>query len=656
MAKTPLAWKEWYEDPAFEAEYTYRGRLGAVCSEAGTSFALWCPSAGSVTLNLYEDGRTGDPVQWPMRNRGRGVWALETKRNLDGFYYDYDVTIQGETVRTTDPYAKSCSANGTRDMVLDLRRTDPEGWEEDRAPKKGPETIIWEAHVKEFSWDKSGGFPERVRGKYTAFACPGTTVNGEGTFPTGTDYLKKLGITHVQLMPIYDFGSVDERAEDPDQEFNWGYDPVNYFIPEGSYASDAEHGEVRVREVKEMVQALHRAGLRVNMDVVFNHTYQLDTSLQRTVPWYFYRLNPDGTLSNGSGCGNDIAAERPMARKLIVDAVLYWAKEYHIDGFRFDLMGLLPVSLMNEIQKRLDDTFGRGEKMVYGEPWAAGPTSLSTEEPLAVKENFGKLDVLIAMFSDDTRDAIKGSVFNEHEQGFINGMCASDEKMMRAIKAWRYSSGMPVKAPSQIITYVSAHDNQTLWDKLAVTTQDEELRLRQNHMAAAVYMTCQGIPFLLSGEEFARTKDGNSNSYNAPITLNRLDWNRAYAMRDLVRYYQGLIALRKKIPGLCDKSEDAWRAIKTPWHEDGIVGFFVSNAARYRSGACRWNRVYILYNSTNECSEVPLPAGEWRVLLDGEDSFLWENEESEILTGGEFHYVRIAPVSVLILGEVGTPQ
>ena len=457
-------------------------------------------------------------------------------------------------------------------------------------------------------------------------------------------------------MPIYDFGSVDERAEDPDREFNWGYDPVNYFIPEGSYASDAEHGEVRVREVKEMVQALHRAGLRVNMDVVFNHTYQLDTSLQRTVPWYFYRLNPDGTLSNGSGCGNDIAAERPMARKLIVDAVLYWAKEYHIDGFRFDLMGLLPVSLMNEIQKRLDDTFGRGEKMVYGEPWAAGPTSLSTEEPLAVKENFGKLDVLIAMFSDDTRDAIKGSVFNEHEQGFINGMCASDEKMMRAIKAWRYSSGMPVKAPSQIITYVSAHDNQTLWDKLAVTTQDEELRLRQNHMAAAVYMTCQGIPFLLSGEEFARTKDGNSNSYNAPITLNRLDWNRAYAMRDLVRYYQGLIALRKKIPGLCDKSEDAWRAIKTPWHEDGIVGFFVSNAARYRSGACRWDRVYILYNSTNECSEVPLPAGEWRVLLDGEDSFLWENEESEILTGGEFRYVRIAPVSVLILGEVGTPQ
>ena len=232
----------------------------------------------------------------------------------------------------------------------------------------------------------------------------------------------------------------------------------------------------------------------------------------------------------------------------------------------------------------------------------------------------------------------------------------TDSKMMRAIKAWRYSSGMPVKAPSQIITYVSAHDNQTLWDKLAVTTQDEELRLRQNHMAAAVYMTCQGIPFLLSGEEFARTKDGNSNSYNAPITLNRLDWNRAYAMRDLVRYYQGLIALRKKIPGLCDKSEDAWRAIKTPWHEDGIVGFFVSNAARYRSGACRWNRVYILYNSTNECSEVPLPAGEWRVLLDGEDSFLWENEESEILTGGEFHYVRIAPVSVLILGEVGTPQ
>jgi pullulanase len=277
-----------------------------------------------------------------------------------------------------------------------------------------------------------------------------------------------------------------------------------------------------------------------------------------------------------------------MARKLIVDAVLYWAREYHIDGFRFDLMGLLPVSLMNEIQKRLDDAFGRGEKMVYGEPWSAGPTALSRPEPLAVKENFGKLDVAIAMFSDDTRDAIKGSVFNEHEPGFINGMCSSDEKMMRAIKAWRYSSGMPVKAPSQIITYVSAHDNQTLWDKLAVTTRDEELRLRQNHMAAAVYMTCQGIPFMLSGEEFARTKDGNSNSYNAPIRVNRLDWNRAFQYRGLVRYYQGLIALRKQIPGLCDKSEDAWRAIKTPWHEDGIVGFFVTSPARPGVRPCRW--------------------------------------------------------------------
>lgn len=654
MAKTPLAWKEWYEDPAFEAEYTYRGRLGTFCSEAGTSFALWCPSAGQVTLNLYEDGRTGDPVQWPMRNRGRGVWALETRRNLDGWYYDYDLTIQGQTVRTTDPYAKSCSANGTRDMVLDLARTDPEGWAEDRAPEKGPETFIWEAHVKEFSWDRSGGFPEAVRGKYLAFTERGTTLNDAGEFPTGVDYLRQLGITHVQLMPIYDFGSVDELAKDPDKEFNWGYDPVNYFIPEGSYATDPVHGEVRVREVKQMVQALHRAGLRVNMDVVFNHTYQLDTSLQRTVPWYFYRLNPDGTLSNGSGCGNDIAAERPMARKLIVDAVLYWAREYHIDGFRFDLMGLLPVSLMNEIQKRLDDAFGRGEKMVYGEPWSAGPTALSRPEPLAVKENFGKLDVAIAMFSDDTRDAIKGSVFNEHEPGFINGMCSSDEKMMRAIKAWRYSSGMPVKAPSQIITYVSAHDNQTLWDKLAVTTGDEELRLRQNHMAAAVYMTCQGIPFMLSGEEFARTKDGNSNSYNAPIRVNRLDWNRAFQYRGLVRYYQGLIALRKQIPGLCDKSEDAWRAIKTPWHEDGIVGFFVTSPARPGVRPCRWRLVYILYNSTDECSEVPLPQGEWRVLLDGEDSFLFENAESEILTGGEFRYVRIPPVSVLILGEVGT--
>lgn len=653
MKHTPLEWKEWYDDPAFDAEYTFRGRLGAVCSETGSTFALWCPAAGSVTLNLYEDGEAGEAAQtYPLKNRGRGVWAIETKKNLNGWYYDYDVTIRGVTTRTTDPYGRSCSANGKRNLALDMKTTDPQGWEMDRPPARQPETVIWEAHVREYSYDPAGGFPEDVRGTYRAFACAHTKLNCDGVHPTGTDYLRNLGITHVQLMPIYDFGSVDENQKGPDSDFNWGYDPVNYFIPEGSYSTDPHHGEVRVREVKEMVQALHRAGLRVNMDVVFNHTFSLDTNLQRTVPWYFYRLNPDGTPSNGSCCGNDVAAERPMVKKLIEDAVLYWAREYHIDGFRFDLMGLLPVSLMNGIQKKLDDEFGRGEKMVYGEPWAAGPTSLSHEEPLATKENFGLLDDRIAMFSDDTRDAIKGSVFNEKEPGFINGMCSSDEKIMKAVKAWRYCSGMAVKAPSQIITYVSAHDNQTLWDKLGATTQDEALRLRQNHMAAGVYLTCQGIPFMLSGEEFARTKDGNGNSYNAPISLNRLDWSRTVTYADLVRYYRGLIALRKLLPGLCDKSEDAWRCIKTPWHEDGVVGFFISNTTLPAAKPPRWDRVYVLYNSTAACTEVPLPQGEWRRLVDSEDSFLWKNEESEIITGGEYRYVQIEPVSVLVLGEV----
>ena len=526
-------------------------------------------------------------------------------------------------------------------MAADLRRTDPEGWEEDLAPENGPEQVIYETHVKEFSWDPAGGFPEEVRGKYRAFCCEDTTLHGDGVHPTGLSYLKELGVTHVQLMPVYDYGSVDE-AGDPAQ-FNWGYDPVNWNVPEGSYSSDPARGEVRIRELKEAVQSLHRQGFRVTMDVVYNHTYSLETALQKTAPWYYYRVKEDGTVSNGSACGNDIASERPMCAKLILESVLYWAEEYHMDGFRFDLMGLLDVELMNRIRTALDERFGKGEKLVYGEPWAAGYTAMEKGFRQAVKNNVRHLDENIGIFSDRTRDAVRGSVFRLKEPGFVNGAQGMEGAILNSAKAWQGSRGARMLAPSQTITYISAHDNQTLWDKLAETTPDEEERRRQYRLAAGIYLTCQGRLFFLSGEEAARTKGGLEDSYNASIEINRLDWERAWRERELVDYYRGLIALRKQLPGLCDKSPQAEGRIRAAWKRKGFAGFYVDNC---RDGEdSPWKTLCILYNRRKKPVRVPLEGDGWEALADGRDSFLWKKPEQVRKEA------QVEAVSILVLGK-----
>ena len=539
-------------------------------------------------------------------------------------------------------------------------RTDPEGWETDRAPERQEEQIIYELHVKEFSWDASGGFPEAYRGKYKAFTCGDTTLYGDGVHPTGLNYLKDLGITHVQIMPAYDYGSVDEAGKDT--EFNWGYDPVNYNVPEGSYSTDPARGEVRIREMKEMIQALHARGFRVIMDVVYNHTYSLDSWFQRTAPWYFYRVFDDGRISNGSACGNDVASEREMCGKYILESVLYWTEEYHVDGFRFDLMGLLDVDLMNRIRRELDARYGRGEKMLFGEPWAAAETAMEGGAVPALKKNIRLLDEKIGMFCDDTRDAVKGSALKVRKPGFINGAEDKEDDIIRGVAAWRAAG---VKAPSQIITYVSAHDNQTLWDKLAETMPqaDEKERMRLNRMAAALYMTCQGSLFLLSGEEFARTKDGLEDSYNAPIAINRLDWEQAWKNRDLVDYYRGLLALRRQLPGLCDKSARAAERISHVQKEKGAVSFVIDNrpwvpvCQKGETGDApelegkahknRWQTLKIVYNSSREERPVTLDGEGWKVLCDGQDSWLWKTDRP---AQGK---MCIAPQSVLILGQDG---
>jgi len=413
--------KQWFDSPEFQAAYHYNGPLGSFCSPGGTDFCLWAPTAQAVTLSLYSEGDGGDPWKTvPMHPLSHGLWVFETKENLDGVYYDYLVTVDGTSRRTADPYGKACGVNGHRSMVLDLRRTDPQGWQEDSPPLPAPEQIIYELHVKDFSWDRSGGFPEADRGRYSALCRTGTTLNREGVHPTGLDYMKRLGVTHVQLMPVYDYGSVDER--DPDGQYNWGYDPVNYNIPEGSYSSDPYHGEIRIRELKQAVQSLHRNGFRVIMDVVYDHTYRLDSWLWRTVPWYHYRQNDDGTPANGSGCGSELASERSMCARYILDSVLYWAEEYHMDGFRFDLMGLLDVELMNRIQAALDARFGPGEKLVYGEPWGAADGVPRPGTRLCSKEHLKDLSPRIAAFCDNTRDAVKGNVFEEQGMQKDRGM------------------------------------------------------------------------------------------------------------------------------------------------------------------------------------------------------------------------------------------
>ena len=646
--KTMKQQKKWFDSARFREDFHTDAPLGAVCSAAGTRFSLWAPTAQHVWLRLFRAGDGGEPLEFIKLHRGeKGVWTHEDVRCLHGMYYQYDVTVDGVCRTTGDPYARACGVNGERSMVLDLASTNPEGWETDRAPKKGTENVIYELHVKDFTWDASSGVSEKNRGKYLAFCEENTTLHGDGVHPTALAYLRDLGVTHVQLMPVYDYGSVDEAGAG--DQFNWGYDPMNYNIPEGSYASDPYHGEVRVKELKRAIQSLHKNGLRVIMDVVYNHTYNTENSLQRTAPGYYYRQNPKGGFSNGSGCGNEIATERSMVSRYIIDSLFYWAEEYHIDGFRFDLMGLMDTGLMNRIRKEMDRRFGRGEKLLYGEPWSGGRPHPRPGTRLSHKGNLGRLHKGIGAFCDATRDAVKGSVFDAQAGGFVTGGAFNPAWLACCMKAWvGCGDAFPAKAPSQTISYLSCHDDWTLWDKL-VMTLDRERRfdaltpevLRANRLAAAIIYCCQGHMFMLSGEEFGRTKLGERNSYKSPIALNRMDWDRAWKNRALAEYYKGLIALRKQLPALYDKSERAGaRILRVQEPQPGAALIELDNSGR----GSRLGRLLVLVNVGGEACNVPLPEGMWQVLASGESSVIFK--EKRMISGS----AALMPVSALILG------
>ncbi len=634
-----------FNSKRFAKQYHYDGALGAVCSREGTSFRLWAPTATSVELRLYQKGHSVSPYfQTALSREEKGVWVWSSPENLDGVYYDYVVTVQGVSRETADPYARACGLNGSRSMVIDLSRTNPKGWELDMPPERQPEDIIYEVHVREFSWAESGGFPKEARGKYKAFSCTDTTLYNDGTHPTGIGWMKQLGVTHVQLMPVFDYASVDE--ENPEGSFNWGYDPLNYNVPEGSYSTDPTRGEVRIREFKEMVQSLHQNGFRVIMDVVYNHTYHRDSWLERTVPGYYYRQYPDGRISDGSGCGNDIASERSMCAKYILDSVLYWTEEYHIDGFRFDLMGLLDTQLMETIRKELDARWGRGEKLVYGEPWTAWETAMARGFHPADKKHLAGMDMEIGAFCDGVRDAIKGSVMDVAARGFVNGGRHKEEQILHSVSGWcgkyrRFSAA----APSQVINYLSCHDNMTIWDKLVFTLDPQKQYdkfssqvLRANRLAAAICFTCQGRLFLLSGEEFGRTKEGEGNTYCSPISLNRLDWERAWQNRELAEYYQGLFALRKTLPALCDKSIEARdRILQSKILRSGCVQALLDNTGG------NYRQLLLVYNASHTPQSISLTDG-WFLLADGENSFLWREEHP-------VSQLEVSPVSAMILGK-----
>lgn len=644
------ALKAIFDSEAFEKEFHCDAPLGAFVTPQGTRFALWAPTAERVVLYLHTSGHEGWAYAAHELARGeRGLWTWETKENLHGVYYGYDVTADGVTRFIADPYAKACGVNGVRSMVVDLARTNPPGWADDCAPARPSEDVICEIHVGDFSADPHSGVPEAYRGKYKALTLTGTTLDGKGRHPTCVNYLKRQGFTHVELMPVQDFGSVDEGGNPG--AFNWGYDPVNHSVPEGSYATDPYHGEVRIRELKEAVQALHRHGLRVIMDVVYNHTYRLEGScLFGAVPWYYYRQHSDGSASGGSGCGNELASERSMCARYILDSVLYWAEEYHIDGFRFDLMGLLDTALMNRIRRALNDRYGEGEKLVFGEPWSGGQSAECPGTQLCHKGHMNLLDAQIGAFCDDTRDAVRGGLFDPRSRGFASFGDFNAAWLACCVRGWAGQEYPmhPFLAPSQTISYISSHDDWTLWDKLVYALHGDrrfapkrEDVLRANKLAAAITFCCQGHLFMLSGEDFGRTKLGMRNSYNAPLRINRLDWRRSVRFRELAGYYRGLIALRRQLPCLHDKREEARRRmLEVTEITPRAAAVLLDNGG----GDSPYARILLAANTGGEACMLSLPEGRWAVLCDGESSFLWENPrmaaQEELL----------APVSMTVFG------
>ena len=601
--------------------------LGANYSKSSTEFKVWSPEASAVKVKLYatgSDSESGAAVLGTYnlkKNSSTGMWSVTVNGDLKNTYYTYLVTVNGTTNETQDVYSKATGVNGNRSMVVDLDSTDPDGWDSDNHVlfNNAQEAVVWEVHVRDFSISDTSGVSDDNKGKYLAFTEGGTKINSDtsaSSVSTAADYLVKSGINCVQLMPVYDFGSVDETITGSATNRNWGYDPVNYNVPEGSYSSNPYDGNVRITEFKQMIQALHDRGISVVMDVVYNHTYSTDSCFQKTVPNYYYRLNRRGKFSNGSGCGNECATERAMYRNYVIQSCLYWVNEYHVDGFRYDLMGIMDVETMNQIRDALDQVDTR--VTMWGEAWTGGdsyhPTNTcdGTKFVPAIQSNAGSLSERIGIFNDSVRDAIKGGAMSIANTGFVQGSKGAAKGISFGLFA--NSNGnykWKAKAPSQSVTYADCHDNAALYDQLVASTASgdygnryEDL-VKMNKMAGAIVNTSQGISFMLAGQEMARTKYGDTNSYKSSPEINKINWNNILEYQDLVSYYKGLYEIRKNFTPFTamDKSYSSAYTLNKSMGSafSNQVAFTVKN-----DQPDEWQTMAVIHNSAKKAEEVKL--------------------------------------------------
>lgn len=677
-------WEECFSSKGFEKEYYYEGELGSFYTKENTLFRLWCPVAFKVVVKIYKtDGySTKDNnileddtlIIEEMVKKEKGIWEVRVNGDWKDRYYTYEISynnlslcdkkgnpdrvnyeyvIDGETVvhEIADIYGKASGTNGIKSMIIDLNDTNPIGWNEDKKPKfdNPTDAIIYELHVRDFSSDDNSGMKNKRQ--YLAFTENNThNLNDDST---GIAHLKELGVTHVHLLPLQDYGSIDE-GDMKRTNYNWGYDPLNYNVPEGSYASDAEDGKVRIKEFKEAVMALHKAGIRVIMDVVYNHTYDTMNSLfDNIIPNYYYRTRK-GVFTNGSGCGNETASDRIMFRKYMIDSLLYWAKEYHIDGFRFDLMAVHDIDIMNEIRKELDKV--DKSILLYGEGWVGGDSNLEKNKA-AFKDNASKING-VAMFNDDGRDAVKGSVFIANNTGYATGamykdnsICKDRKELVNNVKFMLEGSGLhpQVKtvtldkktktnvyawadSPRKVINYVSAHDNWTLWDKILISHKDETMEelIRMDKLSMAIVMLSQGIPFIHAGDEFLRSKKNSKcklgyddNSYVSGDNVNSIKWEDKTKYKEVFEYYKGLIEYRKANSLLrMDNREDINSRIEFEDNANGVIICKIKDIDK------NVNMINI-FNGTGEEQKIDLPDNNvWNIYIN--DSIAGTNVIDEV--------------------------
>lgn len=604
---------------------TYDGAdLGFTYSPESTSFKVWAPSAEQVLLKLYTTGSFHESgaqvlgIKQMLFDEKTGVWSATVEGNLDKIYYTYVIKTDKGTHETQDVYSKAVGVNSVRSMVVDMNSTNPEGWENDKHVllDKPNDAIIWEVHVRDFSSSDTSGISKEHRGKFLAFTEKNTVIPFT-SYPTCVSYLKELGVTHVQLNPVFDFGSVNEITG---VEYNWGYDPVNYNVPDGSYSTDPYHGEVRIREFKQMVKALHDEGIGVIMDVVYNHVYATDTSpFEMTVPGYYFRMQ-NGRFLNSSGCGNVTASDKTMFRNFMIHSLHYWVEEYHIDGFRFDLMACHDIETLNLIREDLDKIDKR--ILMYGEPWTAndGENGISGED-CCNKANAKKLSNRIGMFNDDMRHGIKGGS-DDDTKGFIQGSTHSAYNVIAGMMgASSVTFGNWANVPSQCITYDSAHDNLTLWDKILKSNwcsdydSTDNLYIKQNMLAGVMILMSLGIPFMLAGEEFARSKRGDHNSYKSPDSVNSINWTRSIRYKELTDYYKGLIKIRKRFSPLRDNTT---KAVNDSYivYNGQIISLTIKNDTEGE-----WRMMSIVLNNSENAAQVEMKSQydlpeKWVILAD----------------------------------------